>query len=75
LLQLKGKEIVPMIAKNVPSIKDGTILKNGTEYIFYIRDDVYFHNGDKLTPYDVKYSIMRNLLIGYNNGSAWILYQ
>lgn len=64
-----------MIAKNVPSIKDGTILKNGTEYIFYIRDDVYFHNGDKLTPYDVKYSIMRNLLIGYNNGSAWILYQ
>ena len=28
-------------------------------YTFTLRDDVYFHNGNKMTPVDVKYSIER----------------
>ncbi len=43
-------EIVPDIAKSW-EIKNG-----GKEYIFYLRDDVYWHDGEKLTSYDVKFT-------------------
>ena len=56
-----------MISENVPSVRDKTII-NGTTYIFHIRKNIYFHSGNKLTPEDVKYSFMRELLIGYKNG-------
>ncbi len=35
------------------------ISKNGKVYKFYLRDDVYFHNGCKVTANDVKWSIER----------------
>ena len=74
LIQFEGNKIVPVIAENVPSQQSGTIINNKI-YIFKIRQNIHFHNGDLITPYDVKYSIMRNLLIGYNNGPSWILYK
>lgn len=35
--------------------------EDGTEYTFYLRDDVTFHDGTKLTAKDVKYSIENNM--------------
>ena len=37
--------------------QDCTVSEDGLEYLFTLRDDVYFHNGDKLTMDDVLYSI------------------
>lgn len=34
---------------------------DGTEYTFYLRDDVTFHDGTKLTAKDIKYSIENNM--------------
>lgn len=43
-------EIVPDIAKR------WTISKDGRIYTFYLRDDVYWHDGVKLTAYDAKFT-------------------
>ncbi len=55
-------EIVPAIAK------DWTISEDGLEYTFFLNDNVYFHNGKKLTAEDVKYSYYR--LAGLDNKKA-----
>jgi len=73
LLQYEGtstKKIFPMLSTNVPSEKDGTILDNGTTYVFRIRKNVYFHNHQTLTPEDVVYSLERAVIIGR---SSWML--
>ena len=44
--------IVPMLATKWEVLDDTTIR-------FYLRDDVYFHNGEKLTAEDVVYTIQR----------------
>lgn len=44
--------IIPMLAKNWEVIDDTTIR-------FFLRDDVTFHNGEKLTAEDVVYTIQR----------------
>ncbi len=43
-------EIVPDIAKR------WIISKDGRTYTFYLRDDVYWHDGAKLTAYDAKFT-------------------
>lgn len=43
-----------------PSLaKSWDVSEDGKEYIFYLRDDVKFHNGDPFTAKDVKYSFDR----------------
>lgn len=37
--------------------KDYTVSDDGLEYLFTLRDDAYFHNGDPITLGDVLYSI------------------
>ena len=44
-------EFIPAIAE------DWTVSEDGLTWTFEIRDDVYFHNGDKLTSADVMFSI------------------
>ena len=76
LLQYDGTsttKLLPMLSTNVPSVADGTILDNGTTYVFHIRQDVYFHNGDLLTPQDVVYSLERLVLLDYSGGPSWML--
>ncbi|MGB9856710.1 MAG: ABC transporter substrate-binding protein [Dictyoglomaceae bacterium] len=46
-------EVVPAIAKS------WSISKDGLTYTFYLRDNVYFHNGRKVTAEDFVYSIKR----------------
>ncbi len=76
LIQYKGSsltEFLPMISTNIPNAKDGTILDNGKTYIFHIRQGVYFHNGDILTPEDVKYSFERTIIFDRAGGPTWML--
>lgn len=49
---IDGK-IQPAIAK------DYRIINNGKKYIFVIRDNVYFHNGNKLKMSDIVFSIKK----------------
>lgn len=43
-------EVVPWVAK------DWSCSEDGLTWTFHLRDDVYFHNGDKLTAEDVAFS-------------------
>lgn len=45
--------IDPALAESYEVSEDGTV------YTFKLRDDVYFHNGEKLTASDAAFSIMR----------------
>ena len=66
----------PVLATCVPTKENGNISFNedGTvSYYFPIRDDVYFHNGDKLTPEDVEYTYERALIEGDVWGESWML--
>lgn len=49
----ENANVVPHIAKSWQISDDGLV------YTFKLRDDVYFHNGRKLTSADVKYNIER----------------
>lgn len=40
-------------------VKDYKVSKNLKKYTFYIKDNVYFHNGDKLSADDIVFSISR----------------
>ncbi|HEU24291.1 MAG: ABC transporter substrate-binding protein [Mesoaciditoga sp.] len=66
-------KFLPMLSTNVPSLSDGTILDNGTTYVFHIRQGVYFHNGDILTPQDVVYSLERAVIFDRSGGPSWML--
>jgi ABC-type transport system substrate-binding protein len=48
--------IVPDIAKEVPTESNGGISSDGMTYTFKLRNDVKFSNGDKVTSKDVLYS-------------------
>ncbi|MCL1948547.1 MAG: ABC transporter substrate-binding protein [Turicibacter sp.] len=52
VFQTEDLEIVPMLAESFEQIDDVT-------WEFVIRDDVFFHNGEKLTVEDVAFSLDR----------------
>jgi len=60
-------EVKPAVAKR------WGISDDGLKYTFYLRDDVKFHNGDKLTAEDVKYSF--NRVIKMNQPPSWMFKQ
>ena len=41
--------------------KDYSLSEDGKELIFNLRDDIYWHDGEKITPKDVKWSIEYSL--------------
>ena len=63
--QAKENVFEPLIALDSKGNLDGrvasswVISNNGKEYTFNIRKNIYFHNGNKLTAKDVKYSLDR----------------
>jgi peptide/nickel transport system substrate-binding protein len=63
----------PMLATEVPSVTNGGISAGGKTYTFKIRQGVKFHDGSVMTPDDVKYSLMRFMLVDADGGPAWIL--
>lgn len=53
-------EVVDGVAEIVPSLAESwTVSDDGLVYTFHLRDDVTFHNGEKLTADDVVYTIDR----------------
>jgi ABC-type transport system substrate-binding protein len=68
---------LPMLATQIPTIDNGGINSNYTQYTFTINSNLKFSNGNTITAYDVWYSMIRNLL--FNGGApgtpGWILNQ
>lgn len=76
LLKFKGSSLTdfePSISTQVPSVENGLISKDGLTYTFPIRQGVQFHNGEILTPEDVRYSMLRFLLSDVSGGPSSLL--
>ena len=52
--------------------KDYTVTDDGLEYVITIRDDVYFHNGDKLTAEDVAFTFTEYALSVISVTTLWL---
>ncbi|MEN3044972.1 MAG: ABC transporter substrate-binding protein [Candidatus Hydrothermales bacterium] len=58
----------PLSSKVIPALVEKfEIEKDGLLYIFYLRKNVKFHNGEILTSYDVRDSLLRSLKGSYRN--------
>lgn len=62
----EGMSIEPGIAKSWSASDDGLV------WTFNLREDAYFHNGEKVTAQDVKYSFERVINPETQSPSAWI---
>jgi len=72
LLFFKGEsttEFDPVLAT------EWTVSSDGKTYRFKIRKGVEFHNGNALTPEDVKYSFERGMVQDYGAGPQWMIFE
>ena len=67
------KDLVAMLAAAVPSKANGLISADGLTYRFPIRTGVRFHDGAALTPEDVRYSLLRFMLLDRDGGPSSLL--
>ena len=67
------KDFDPLIASVVPTRENGLVTADGLRYTFPIRKGVRFHDGSLLTPADVKYSLLRFLLMDRAGGGSGLL--
>jgi peptide/nickel transport system substrate-binding protein len=79
LIVFKGESVTefePLLATDIPSEENGLVRTEddgSVTYVFPIREGVKFHNGDIVTPEDVKYSLLRFLLMDRSGGGAYVL--
>lgn len=76
LVDFKGEsleEFEPHIASVVPTLANGFESKDGLSYAFPLRSGVKFHDGTALSADDVKYSLMRFLLLDREGGPSSLL--
>src|SRR6185295_8398580 len=59
-------QLTPLIAEKVPSRENGLLSQDGKTYRIPIRKGVRFHDGTPVMPEDVRYSIMRFMLLDRN---------
>jgi len=66
-------KFVPRLATVVPSKENGFLSADGLTYAFPLRDGVKFHDGAAMTAEDVKYSILRFVLVDRDGGASGLL--
>lgn len=66
-------DYIPLISEKVPAVENGLIKNNGKTYIFPIRSNIKFHNGYSLTSEDVKYSLLRFMIMDISGGPSSLL--
>ncbi|MBI3564624.1 MAG: ABC transporter substrate-binding protein [Elusimicrobia bacterium] len=69
----KAKDLEPMLATKVPSKANGLVSADGLTYRFPIRKGVKFHDGAEMTPDDVRYSLLRFMLLDRDGGPSSLL--
>ena len=67
------EQFVPLLATEVPTLENGGISADGRTYTFRIRSGVTFHEGEKLSPEDVAYSLKRAMIVDPDGGPMWML--
>jgi peptide/nickel transport system substrate-binding protein len=76
LIRFRGSSLTgyePLLAAKVPSVRNGLVSADGLTFKFPVRKGVKFHNGDRLTPEDVKYSLLRFMFTDPPGGPASLL--
>lgn len=76
LLKFSGSsmtEFLPSVSEQVPSVENGLISEDGLTYTFPIRKGITFHEGEELTPEDVRYSILRFMISDISGGPSSLL--
>ncbi|MBI4345621.1 MAG: hypothetical protein HY553_02125 [Elusimicrobia bacterium] len=66
-------EFEPTLASLVPTTSNSLLSKDGLSVAFPIRKGVRFHDGSTMTPEDVKYSLMRFMLLDRDTGPSQLL--
>ena len=69
----KTDTFIPVLAINVPSLKNKCISADGKMYTFTINNNVTFHDGQYLSAEDVVYSFKRNMITDPVSGPMWML--
>ncbi|MBI4425437.1 MAG: ABC transporter substrate-binding protein [Elusimicrobia bacterium] len=67
------EKFVGLVASQVPSRANGLLAADGRTYKIPIRKGIKFHDGTPLTPEDVRYSLLRFLLLDRDAGPSWML--
>jgi peptide/nickel transport system substrate-binding protein len=69
-----ARDLEPRLSASVPTRENGLISADGLTYRFPIRKGVKFSDGSPLTPEDVRYSLLRFMLMDRSGGpSAFLL--
>lgn len=63
----------PRLAAVVPTRENGFLSADGLTYAFPLRRGVKFHDGTPMTPEDVRYSLLRFMLLDRANGPSGLL--
>ena len=66
-------KLIPLIAAEVPSRENGGISPDGRTYTVKLRKGVKFHDGTPMTPEDVRWSLLRFLLVDRAAGPSALL--
>ncbi|MEI8131695.1 MAG: ABC transporter substrate-binding protein [Leptolinea sp.] len=66
------KDLIPMLATEIPTVENGGVSADGLTYTFKIRKGVNFHTGEEMTVEDVAYSLQRGLLQGGTSSPMWL---
>lgn len=56
-------KVMPLLASAVPSLENGLLSADGRTYTIPIREGVRFHDGTPLTAKDVRYSLLRFMIM------------
>lgn len=67
-------EIMPGLAREVPTVGNGLVSSNGLNYTFRLKDNLFFHDGSELNATVVARSIDRAIRLNIGGSAAFLLY-